>query len=204
MAILTATEYRTYAGLAPTDAPTDAKIDRAIWRYESLVEGYLQRVMARVRQSEKYYFIDTANLVLARWPVLNVYAITDGASKTFDVTRMLIHHSKGEIYHRGLLAGQETVQVDYEAGWDINSLPDDIKVVVFALAEALLSGSGGGSAALSSAPIKKETMHGVATIEYDTSLLVDSGDGGIGSGRYAELGPYVSVLDKYRAPGWVA
>lgn len=200
MPIFTAADYRTYAGLLPADPPLDADILKALARYEALVEGYLQRGLSFARRVERYYFIDTPEIILAYWPVSTLHGVSvDG--RQVDISDMILHRSKGELYHKGKLWGKEQVDIDYDGGWGVKDLPKDLRLVIMTLAEQFLS--SGGAPAPGSGTIKKETVHGVATVEYFDSRDTGSSNLG-GSDDYPELGPYLSILKAYRAGGWVA
>jgi hypothetical protein len=200
MSLLSAAQYRSYAGLTPTDPPTDAEIERALERNEILVESYLNRPLGYGRWKDKVIWIDTPSIILAAYPVESINDIqTDQGA--VDGTGMVLNNDTGELWHLGRLFGRKNALIEYTGGW--KTMPADIALVIFTLAEAVLSGKGGGAAALQQAPVKQETVYGVGSTTYDTSLLVAGGDDGQ-SGAFPELGPYVAVLDRYKDRGWVA
>lgn len=200
MPIFTAADYRTYAGLLPADPPPDVDILKALARYEALVAGYLQRGLSFARRVERYYFIDSPEIILAHWPVSVLHSVSVNGRQV-DISDMILHRSKGELYHKGKLWGEEQVDIDYEGGWGATGLPEDMRLVIMTLAEQFLS--AGGATTLGAGTIKKETVHGVATVEYFDPRDSGSSDLG-GSDDYPELGPYLSILKAYRAGGWVA
>ena len=81
----------------------------------------------------------------------------------------------------------------YSAGY--SNAPYEIKVVLATLVEGYLEGVTGGLAEVQG--VKKETVFGVASLDYGDPGAMASAYGT----PYAELGPYVSVLEKYREPG---
>ena len=193
--ILSAGQYRQYAGLDPADPPTDAEIERALWRAEVFAVAYIRRVLQHGTYRERFYRVDTPRLVLSSWPVDQIVSITlDG--NDVDFSDFDLHHADGILNHDGRLMGARTVEITYIGGF--YRLPNDLAAAILTVAEATLAGGGGGMA-LQQGTIKKETVHGVTTIEYFDPR--DSGsDESITGGTFPEYGPYVLVLDRYRRP----
>jgi hypothetical protein len=187
MPILTATEYRTLTGQA-TSPPSDADITLAIARYQALIEAYLQRLLDQAERTETHVLEARDPLQLAVYPVASIASIAVG-TETFDPASFTLNKEAGLLYHDSMLLGQ-TAAVTYTGGY--LTAPYDLKVVLVTLVQAYLTGVNGGVNTLQGA--RKEVVMGVASIDYgDPVTTILNGAG------FAELGPYVSVLDRYRA-----
>lgn len=187
MAWITAAEYRTLTQTA-ADTYTDATINLALERYSSLLEGYVQRQIVLDSQEDEFISVEEDPLPLPTYPVDVLTSVTaDGAA--VDLTTLTLHKKSGLLYHDGRLDGADVV-VAYEGGYA--DVPHDLKMVLITLAQGFLEGIAGGVNSIHA--VKKETVMGVATLEYS-----DINQASIGDAAFAELGPYTTVLDRYRA-----
>lgn len=188
MAIITAAEYRTYAGLADDDAPTDTVLTAAITRYQSLVEGYCDRAFDETDYEETHYDVSAPELILRNWPVIEVASVTvDGESAT--VADLQIKLDDGVIRNSEDEITGDVVAVVYTAGYE--EMPRELKEVMLTLVHGYLREESGGLSTLRT--IRRETIYGVSSIDYEgvrNDVLYGT--------PYAELGPYVSILAKYR------
>jgi hypothetical protein len=190
MAILTVAQYRSMSE-TPDTPPTDETLQLALDRYTGLIEGFTGRSYAHESHCETHFDVGAGPLQLNVYPVTAITAITvDGEAG--DASGYDVHLAAGLIYHAGTLY-QRTVKVEYNAGW--SDAPTEIKVVLCTLVQGYLSGASGGTNELQGA--RKETVMGVSSIDYGVPGQAFSNFGS----PYAELGPYVSVLEKYRDPG---
>lgn len=189
-AFITAAEYKNATG---DTTHTDAEIREALERYTALIEGYLQRVIMKTARTEFLVDIHYDPLPLAGYPVVSITSVTFDDSTTLDPTKYPLDKVAGMFYHRGALLDR-TATIVYEGGYDV--APSDLRAVLLTLTTGYLEGVSGGLNDLHS--VKKETVMGVATVEYSGGLSDAAG----GSAAYAELGPYVTVLDRYRATSW--
>lgn len=189
MALMTATEYKTATG---DSTHTDAEINAALERYSALIEGYIQRALLVDDREDVAVNVSQDPLALATYPVEAITSITDRDGTTFDHSAFFVHLNNGLIYHGGVLNGR-TITIQYSAGYE--DLPEDVKAVLLTLTQGFLTGVSGGLSDLHS--VKKETVMGVATIEYTGGFTTGSG-----MTAYAELGPFTTVLDRYRATSW--
>jgi hypothetical protein len=188
MAIITAAEYRTYAGLADDDAPTNAVITAAITRYQSLVEGYCDRELEEADYTDTVYDFDQRELLLRNWPVIEVASVTvDGEAAA--VADLQVKLDEGVIRNSEAEITGDLVVVEYTAGYE--EMPPEIKAVMLTLVDGFLRGESGGVNALRT--VRRETVYGVSSIDYE-GVRNDQ----LFGAPYAELGPYVSVLAKYR------
>lgn len=194
--IFTAAEYRTWAGLQPADPPPDADIERALATTLAFVESYLDRSLSSARHVERYYHVDTPELILRHYPVTAVHSVSVDGGRV-DPATLLVHGSKGEIIE-GPVAGR-VVEIDYNAGWNSSDIPGDLMLVLMNLARDFLE--TGGNVTVAAGTIKRESVAGVATIEYFDPR--DSG-GEDKSSDFPGIGVYAAILEKYRGWGWVA
>lgn len=181
--LVTLSEYRTLTG---DNATLDADVTRALTRYQALIEAYLERQLeSAVITDEPHYRTGRSTLAVNRYPLTALTAITiDGTEQ--DISAMTVAADDGLIYHSGILFGAPEVLVSYTGGYLV--IPNDIKYAVCALAGANLSGEMDGYK-----PIKRETVFGVASIDYSLPA---------GDTPYPELGQWRAVLDRYRKPGF--
>jgi hypothetical protein len=184
--MLTVQQYREITGITD-DPPSDVGIRLALSRYTSLIEGFTGRSFALVEGCETHHRVGTGPIQLNRYPVTRVVSINGSP----DLSPYTIHRAAGIIYHDGLLAGKD-VEVVYQGGYA--DVPYDLKIVLSTLVQAYLAGTHGGVEALEVG--RKEVVFGVSSIDAGNSAqqLEPYGD------LYAELGPYVSVLGRYREP----
>ena len=183
--MLTVTQFREMTAMAD-DPPSDATITIALNRYIALIEGFIGRSFALTSYSETYS-VGTGHIVLNTHPVTQVTSINGSA----DLTPYAIRKSSGIIDHKGLLTGTE-VTVAYTGGYV--DAPYELKVVLSTLTQAFLAGTHGGTGALETG--RKEVVFGVSSVDTGSSAQQFEPYGDL----YAELGPYVSVLEKYREP----
>jgi hypothetical protein len=188
MPILTVDQYRELAQVAD-EPPSDLDIELALARFTSIMESYLQRAIALSERSEMFFGVADDPIHLSGYPVDAVLSLTvDGADVSPSEYRL--HPAAGLLYHRGALIGHD-VEVIYDGGYE--DAPYDLKTVLATLTLGYLQGVSGGVNAIQA--VRKETVMGVSSVEYlDPGLA----NGGYGT-PYAELGPYVSILDRYRA-----
>jgi hypothetical protein len=187
MAIITATEYRTYAGLGANDAPTDAVITAAITRYQAMIEGYCQRSFEEADFTDVFYDFDQRELLLSNWPVVEVSSVTvDEESAT--VADLQIKLDDGVVRNASSEISGDVVTVVYTAGYE--EIPRDLKEILLTLVDGFLKEMSGGVNTLRT--VRRETVYGVSSMDYE-GVRNDE----LFGTPYAELGPYVSVLAKY-------
>jgi hypothetical protein len=188
--ILTVQQYRELSGEA-TVPPSDSDITLAINRYTALIEGFTGRRFSAMAVTESHYQVSGGAIQLGVFPVSSVSEVTaDG--EAYSAADYTLHRSAGILYHDGRFYGR-TVVVTYVGGYQ--EAPYEVKVALSTLVQAFLAGSHGGVESLS--PGRKEVVAGVGSIDYSSSASQLT----IFGTPYAELGPYVSVLEKYREPG---
>jgi hypothetical protein len=175
----------------PWSPPTDTSISLAFARFTGLIEGYTGRSFALMARCETHYCEGSGPLQLSVFPISEVTGLTvDGLD--VDPGAYPVHKANGSILHGGALWKQK-VAVSYTAGYQ--DAPAEIRTALATLVESYLSGATGGVNELQAA--RKETVMGVSSIDYGTPGTAFAGFGD----PYAELGPYTSVLAKYREPG---
>ena len=194
MSILTVAQYRTMTqtpATTPATPPTDTDIQLALNRYTGLIVGYTGRSFSMLVRQELHDPAGPGPLQLNVYPISELHEVrVDGEIAAVDAYP--VHKAAGLIQHGGAYYGK-TVMVTYAAGLD--PAPYEIQTTLATLVEGYLAGASGGVSTLTGA--RKEVVMGVASIEYGTTsqMYADYGT------PYAELGPYVSVLEKYREPG---
>lgn len=192
MPILTVAQYRTISQ-TPGTPPSDEDIQLALDRYTALIEGYTGRSFTFSSRCETHYPGPNSQIQLNVYPVTELLSLsvddidTDIASSTLHRAAGLIHPATSSGF-----SGRKVV-VAYTAGYQ--DAPYEIKIALATLVEGYLAGTSGGVNEL--APMKKEAVMGVASVEYGNS----GQDYSMFGTPYAELGSYVSVLERYREPG---
>jgi len=188
MALLDADDYREYILPATTDATDDA-IEAALARYQSFIEAYIQYALEDAAYTESYYQVSgQPQLSLLHRPVISLTSVTvDGTAVStsdieVDLTAGVINNYSREI-------SGDVVTVVYTAGYA--TCPADLKYVLLTLANGLLEGETGGLNALSRK--RRETIFGVASVDYEPERST-----AVYGASFAELGPYVTILDNYR------
>lgn len=187
--ILSVAQYREIAQNSDTP-PTDANVALALARYTALIEGYCGRSFSYQECCETHYNVGLGPISLNVYPVGEVTSVTVNG-ETKNLSQYQIHKSAGLIYHEGALYAQD-VHVQYVGGFA--EAPYEVKVALSTLVSAYLSGEHGGAETLQSG--RKEVVQGVGSIDYGGSQQQITAFGE----PYAELGPYVSVMEKYRVP----
>lgn len=181
--IVSLADYRALSGDVVS---TDAGVGRTILRYQALIEGFLDRRLELATvANEKHSMVTPAPLLLRRYPITEITSVTaDGG--TVDHTEFNVNEESGIVYHNNLLNWKRKVLITYRGGYD--PLPADLQYVVCTLVEARLKGEVDDVR-----PVRKETVYGVQSIDYATGSHLEA------YGQpYAELGAYVSILERYR------
>ena len=179
--------YDTY----PSTAYSFDDIEAALSRAQTRIEGYVDRSLEHQEYTESHHYVGAGPLVLVSWPVSALTSISkDGNS--IDPTNVTLDQSNGTLYHNNLLTWAKEVEVVYSAGYAV--CPDDIKLVIFDVANAHLDGSLSIMGPTGSRIAKKETVYGVSAVEYGDSVSTSA------VGFFPELGPYTKILDKYKRP----
>lgn len=192
MSILTVAQYRTMSQ-TPGSPPTDEDIQLALDRYTAFIEGYTGRSFTFSSRCETHYPGPNSQVQLNVYPMTELLSLSvDGIDN--DVADYTLHRAAGLVYPTSSagFAGRKVV-VAYTAGYQ--DAPYEIKSVLCTLVTGYLAGTSGGVNELS--PVKKEAVMGVASVEYGTS----GQDYTLFGTPYAELGTYISVLERYREPG---
>lgn len=190
MPILTVAQYRSMSQ-TPGTPPTDEDIQLALDRYEGLIVGYTARTFSHAARCETHYPAGRGPVQLNVYPATEITGVSvDGID--VDVTTLRVHLASGLIKHDGDWYDSKVV-VSYNAGFA--DAPHEIKTVEATLVESYLAGLTGGLQELQQ--VRKESVAGVATVDYGTPGQMTANYGT----PYAELGPYVSVLERYREPG---
>lgn len=166
----------------------------------ALAEKYCDRHFLFKEEIVKFYDQTVASFQLPRWPIETVFGITpNSASSRVEH----VHKTAGVLE----LHGQQFVdliEVHYSGGY--KQLPEDLELALWDIFNTLWStygpnaGSGGG-ATVAIGAVKKKTITGVGSIEYETgggSASGGSGSGSIGDFTSVMPGATLAILQLYR------
>ncbi len=187
--LISVEEYREASG---DTATSDAAVARSIRRVQTRIEGYLDRKLELQEHVENQFNVATPTLILRQWPVVLITSI-DKDGTDIPLSDVKVQPNVGIIQHGNRLLWASDVEITYTAGYE--HCPDDIRLVLVDLAQAHINGELDITGTLASRRVKRDTVYGVAAIEYDTNM-VDSRQ----IEFYPELGPYVRILEKYKRP----
>ena len=187
--LISVTDFRDATG---DTASSDAEITRALTRVQNRIEGYLDRMLESQEHVDKHLFVGPEPVVLLQWPVTALTSI-DKDGDDIDVSSVLLDWKTGLLHHKNKLTWGEDVEITYTAGYE--SCPEDIKMILIDLAQSHLAGTLEVMGPASTRALKRDTVYGVSSVEYDTNLVDTKG-----IEFYPELGPYTRMLDKYKRP----
>lgn len=186
--LISVSDYRT---VTEDEATSDAKITAAITRMQSLIESYVDRRLGSQSYTETHIQTTAHPILLRQYPVTEITSATKDGT-TVDATDLLINSDTGVLIHGSKLAWAKEAVIEYIAGYE--TCPDDIKYVLCDLVSGRLDGSLDVMGPESARALRKETVYGVSAVEYFASTAPSKLE------FYPELGPYVSVLDRYKRP----
>jgi hypothetical protein len=158
----------------------------AVQRYSILADGYTGRHLA---QSEHVDQVQPQGrgCFLRQFPVTALLSVTDARDAPIDHSAVHLDGDTGAIDHGSAWNGKRLTIV-YEAGY--SRAPDDLALAICTLAHGFLSGTHGGTEAI--APVRRETVYGVSSVDYALPKDAES---------YPEIGAFRAVFDRYRRSG---
>jgi hypothetical protein len=173
--------------LGITDASKDASLSVNIDIAGRACERYIDNIIAKVEVKEQFKDSFTP-IPLRYWPADNLVSVfVDGQDVTADyetVTQDGIFWTLRSL--RTLQPTEDTrwkqMDVSYDAGYD--PIPEDL---AYAIATA---GIAYENNVASGGPIKKETVVGVGSVEYDTALQEATSVGMLPASAVGALEPY--------------
>jgi hypothetical protein len=186
--LISVADYRDTTGDVTT---SDVDASAAISRMQSRIESYLDRRLESQPYLEKHYYNAATPVVLKQYPVTAVTSILkDGTAITLDT--IVVNGDTGVLFHSNTLTWAKELTIEYTAGYE--TCPDDIRYVLCDLAKARVDGTLDSFGPQDARALKKETVYGVASVEYFAGSAMSKVE------FFPELGPYVSVLERYKRP----
>jgi len=196
--------------LGITDNSKDDLIESSMEVALSLVELYCNRRFGIVAGEEEVIVPNATmqsfdcweyNLAIQvhRIPITTINSVTSENGKSLTTSQHVSDNKAGVLYFKNNNRNTKYV-VNYDGGEEISGA---ILTVLWPLFDIIYSGasgdSGGGGSIISGSVVKKTSIVGVGSIEYDTG---SSGSGGGGSGGSGStngvLNSFAALLDLYR------
>jgi len=157
---------RLKVGLAPTDAVQDAEITMAINTALAIVENYCNRPFLYNTQVEVFQHVHQGKVQVERYPIDTVISMDASAGMH------QVQHVAGFIDFHGVRY-IERLELTYSGGYKI--LPADLEFAMWSVFGALWStfdptivAAGGGGLTVAIGAVKKRTVVGVGSVEYET------------------------------------
>ena len=186
--LISVADYRDVTGDVTT---SDVDISAAISRMQSRIESYLDRRLESQPYIEKHHHVSRTPVLLKQYPVTELTS-AEKEGTVVAVDDMVLNADTGVLWHSDKLTWAKTVVISYTAGYE--TCPEDIKYVLCDLVKARLDGTLDSSGPQEARALKKETVYGVSSVEYFAASAVSKVE------FFPELGPYVSVLERYKRP----
>ena len=187
------------ADLGITGNGSDAAIERTMAVAQSTVETWLQRGIVKAREIWKFRGAHGDRLVVFRFPVIEVHALTIGG-QTIDPATVIVHHREGWIWHPAM-AGNPTIEVDLTAGFD--PMPAALEAALWDVFHARWAKADPTTGAVitpsTGQAIKAVSIPDAISIQYATAY--DAGAMGaqaVETGLPAELAGVAGLLAPYR------
>ena len=187
--------------LGITDNSKDDLIENSMEVALSLVELYCNRRFGIVAGEEEVIVPNATmqSLQVHRIPITTINSVTSENGKSLTGSQHVSDNKAGVLYLKNNNCNTKYV-VNYDGGEEISGA---ILTVLWPLFDIIYSGasgdSGGGGSIISGSVVKKTSIVGVGSIEYDTG---SSGSGGGGSGGSGStngvLNSFAALLDLYR------
>lgn len=187
--------------LGITDNSKDDLIESSMEVALSLVELYCNRRFGIVAGEEEVIVPNATmqSLQVHRIPITTINSVTSENGKSLTGSQHVSDNKAGVLYLKNNNCNTKYV-VNYDGGEEISGA---ILTVLWPLFDIIYSGasgdSGGGGSIISGSVVKKTSIVGVGSIEYDTG---SSGGGGGGSGGSGStngvLNSFAALLDLYR------
>ena len=187
--------------LGITDNSKDDLIENSMEVALSLVELYCNRRFGIVAGEEEVIVPNATmqSLQVHRIPITTINSVTSENGKSLTGSQHVSDNKAGVLYLKNNKCNTKYV-VNYDGGEEISGA---ILTVLWPLFDIIYSGasgdSGGGGSIISGSVVKKTSIVGVGSIEYDTG---SSGSGGGGSGGSGStngvLNSFAALLDLYR------
>jgi hypothetical protein len=192
---------RLQVGLLAADATQDVQIAAAMSVALAYAENYCDRNFLFKRQIARKRFTRFGeDIFMDRYPIGRVYAITYVTSgMAIASTNYFVHAQSGivDIHQQGL-----PVDIDYDGGF--KALPADLEYALWKMFGVVWAdfdpAAGGGvvAAGPSIGAVKKQTIVGVGSIDYETGSAPATAVAGVAADLSAVMpGAVQATLDSY-------
>lgn len=161
----------------------------------AVAERYCDRGIAHKQEVVKYYDIEQDYIQLPRYPVQSIDSWDTGRNGE---TYKHLHRSAGKVMFHGQRFFEE-ITILYTAGYQ--NLPADLELAMWDIFMTLWdrfgAGAGAGAPTIQLGAVKKKTIVGVGSIEYET------GSASVEKSSSADLsalmpGAVMALLEPYR------
>ena len=186
--------------LGITDDSKDDLINSSMEVALSLVELYCNRRFGIVAGEEEVIVPNATmqSLQVHRIPINNINSVTSENGKALTGSQHVSDNKAGVLYLKNNNYSTNYV-VNYDGGEEIAGA---ILTVLWPLFDIIYSGasgdSGGGGSIISGSVVKKTSIVGVGSIEYDTGSGGSGGGSGGSNSTNGVLSSFAALLDLYR------
>lgn len=196
------TAGRVKVGLKPPDGSQDVEITAAMNAALAFAEHYCDRRFLFARETlTKYLNRDMEGVFVDRYPITRVHGMSGNGLRSIGAAaKYATHNSAGVIYlkHHNWAFGNDwandgTVTVDYEGGY--KTLPADLEYALWSIFGALWptfdpsSVSTGGGVSVAIGAVKKRSIVGVGSVEYETGGGGTTSTGGVLAADWSAVMP---------------
>ena len=192
---------RLRVGLVATDSSQDVLINAALSAALAFAENYCDRDFLYKRETITNAFDrEYEGVFVNRYPIGRVYSVSNATtSSSLPASGWSAHNQSGLIlipsYTRRMpsrYAALPSVTIDYEGGYKV--LPADLEYALWAIFDSVWptfdpSISGGGIVGPAIGNVKKRTVVGVGSIEYETGGGASSSSTGRVSADWSAVMP---------------
>ena len=206
---------RAKASLSITGTANDVAITELMDTVIGTVEDFLGRGILFNRETISFRYVDNNKILLPRFPIKRVITINGNPVSN----SLMIHHRTGWIslecsnIYSPVGCGR-SVCVEYEGGYDINSLPDSLEKVLWEIflqwwgnSNQIIGGpkiGAGPTVTAGTGDLKSLTVFDGFKLDYDVGATVTGGSSSINSSgsvidMWGELAPWAPVLSIYRS-----
>jgi Phage gp6-like head-tail connector protein len=164
---------KTYLNIPPADTSKDAELNQYIDIARSYIDEYLGRVTLLTSHTDIFQGEVLSALILRHWPIFSVVSITSkGVAETladYKVYNELGKIIKWQDYIQQKIEAQY-IEVAYSAGWGAGQEPLWLVDAIALTSANLYSQKGTGAVSVATGAISSETVNGIYSVTYDTSV----------------------------------
>lgn len=177
------TTGRLRLGLAAGDVSRDSDITLAMSQALALAEKYCDRYFLYKATETRFYWVDGYRFQLARYPLETVNPIKEGS--------FTVHQEGGWIKFGHPIVSKE-LKIVYAGGYKV--LPADLELALWNTFDSTYGAVTAG--AIATGGLKKVSITGVGSLDYDTGSAASTNAGGAFGGLLPA--PAQLILDLYR------